>query len=108
MHVTLVHVHVKAQHVDAFIDASRANHEGSVREPGNLRFDVLRATDDPTRFLLYEAYRDAAAAAAHKETPHYLAWRAAVADWLAEPRTGVPYEVVAFGPTSGPGVDARP
>ncbi len=107
MHVTLVHVHVKPEHVDAFIHASRANHERSIREPGNLRFDVLRAADDPTRFLIYEAYLDAAAAAAHKETPHYLTWRVAVADWMAEPRTGVPYDVVSLGPASGPGADPR-
>jgi autoinducer 2-degrading protein len=107
MYVTLVHIHVKAEHVDEFVVACRADHGGSVREPGNLRFDVLRATDDPTRFIIYEAYRDAAAAAAHKETPHYLAWRAAVADWMAEPRTGVPYEVVSLGPTSSPQGGAR-
>ncbi len=92
MHVTLVHVHVKPEHVDAFIEATRANHEASVQEPGNLRFDVLQSRDDPTRFVLYEAYRSAEDAARHKETAHYLAWREAVAEWMAEPRQGVPYE----------------
>ena len=92
MFVTLVHVHVKAEHIEAFVDATRANHEASVREPGNVRFDVLRSVDDPTRFILYEWYVDEAAAKAHKETPHYAAWRDAVADWLAEPRQGVRYE----------------
>jgi (4S)-4-hydroxy-5-phosphonooxypentane-2,3-dione isomerase len=92
MFVTLVHVHVKPAHVEAFIDATRANHEASVREPGNVRFDVLRSVDDPNRFILYEWYADEAAAAAHKETAHYAAWRDAVADWLAEPRQGVRYE----------------
>ena len=92
MHVTLVHVHVLPQHVDAFVDATRANHEASVREPGNLRFDVLRSTEDPTRFLLYEVYVDEASAKAHKETPHYAAWRASVEGWVAEPRTGVRWE----------------
>jgi autoinducer 2-degrading protein len=92
MHVTLVHVHVKPEHVDAFVDATRANHEASTREPGNVRFDVLRAVDDPTRFVLYEWYVDADAAAAHKTTPHYAAWRDAVAGWLAEPRVGVRYD----------------
>jgi autoinducer 2-degrading protein len=48
--------------------------------------------DDPTRFLLYEWYVDAAAQAAHKETEHYARWRDAVADWLVEPRVGVPYQ----------------
>ncbi len=91
MHVTLVHVHVLAERVDDFIAATQANHEGSVREEGNLRFDVLQSADDPTRFVLYEAYVNAAAAQAHKATPHYLAWREAVTPWMAEPRQGVPY-----------------
>jgi autoinducer 2-degrading protein len=90
-HVTLVHVHVRAEHLDEFIAATRANHEGSVREPGNIRFDILQSTDDPTRFVFYEAYVDAAAAGAHRETPHYLAWRDTVADWMVEPRQGVRY-----------------
>ena len=92
MYVTLVHVHVKPEHVDAFIDATRANHEASVREAGNVRFDVLRSVEDPNRFILYEWYVDEEAAQAHKLAPHYDAWRETVADWLAEPRYGVRYE----------------
>lgn len=91
MQVTIVHVHVKAGFVDQFIEASRLNHEASVQEVGNCRFDVLQSADDPTRFVLYEAYQSAADAAAHKETAHYLTWRETVADWMAEPRQGVPY-----------------
>jgi (4S)-4-hydroxy-5-phosphonooxypentane-2,3-dione isomerase len=90
--VTLVHIHVKEEHLDGFIEATRANHEGSIRESGNFRFDVLRSVDDHTRFLLYEWYADEAAALAHKTTPHYQAWRETVTDWLAEPRVGVRYE----------------
>ena len=94
MHVTLVHVHVKPEHVDDFVAATRGNHEGSVREPGNLRFDVHQSADDPTRFLLYEIYATAEDAAAHKRTPHYLAWRERVADWMATPRQGIAYRAV--------------
>ncbi|MBK7676556.1 MAG: antibiotic biosynthesis monooxygenase [Candidatus Accumulibacter sp.] len=90
MHVTLVHVRVRPEDVDAFIAATRINHQESVKEPGNRRFDVLQAPDDPARFILYEAYVSAAAAAAHKETAHYLAWRDAVAGMMAEPRRGEP------------------
>ena len=90
MHVTLVLVRVRREDIDAFIAATRANHEGSVNEPGNRRFDVLQAPDDPTRFILYEAYASVAAAAAHKETAHYLAWRDAVGGMMAEPRRGEP------------------
>ncbi|HEX9627334.1 MAG TPA: antibiotic biosynthesis monooxygenase [Acidiferrobacterales bacterium] len=91
MQVTLVHVHVKPQHVEDFIAATHANHLASVREPGNRRFDVLQSPDDPTRFVLYEAYASAEDAAAHKQTPHYAAWRDAVAPWMASPRQGHPH-----------------
>ncbi len=92
MHVTLVHVHVKAEHVDDFITASLANSAASSKEPGNRRFDVLQSTDDPTRFVLYEAYASPEDAAAHKQTEHYMSWRETVADWMAEPRQGVQYK----------------
>lgn len=90
MYVTLVHVRVKDDCVEAFISATRPNHQGALGEPGNRRFDVLQAPGEPTRFILYEAYASAADAAAHKATPHYLAWRDAVAGMMAEPRRGEP------------------
>lgn len=91
MHVTLVHVRVKPEHVEAFVEATRLNHKASIQEPANRRFDILQAPDDTCAFLLYEAYADEAGAQAHKQTPHYLQWRETVADWMAEPRKGVPY-----------------
>jgi autoinducer 2-degrading protein len=90
MHVTLVHVRVRPEDVDAFIAATRRITRPRSAEPGNRRFDVLQAPEDPTRFILYEAYASAADAAAHKETAHYLAWRDAVAGMMAEPRRGEP------------------
>ncbi len=92
MHATLVHVRVRPESVDAFVAATRLNHEASVKEQGNRRFDVLQAPGDPSRFILYEAYASAADAAAHKETAHYLAWREAVAGMMAEPRRGEPWK----------------
>lgn len=91
MHTTLVYVTVKREHIEDFIQATRRNHQASVAEAGNRRFDVLQASDDQTRFVLYEAYVSADDAAAHKQTAHYLAWRDTVADWMAEPRLGVGY-----------------
>ena len=91
MHVTLVHVHVKTEHIDPFVEACRLNHEGSTAEPGNLRFDILQDAADPTHFVLYEAYASEMDARAHKETAHYHAWRETVADMLAGPREGQPF-----------------
>lgn len=94
MIVTCVTVWVKKEHVDSFIEATITNHEGSIKEPGNLRFDVLQCKEEPTIFTLYEAYESEEAAKAHKDTAHYLAWRDTVADWMAKPRVGVAHSVV--------------
>lgn len=95
MIVTTVTVFVKPEFINEFIEATRKNHLHSVKEPGNMRFDVLQATGDPGRFLLYEAYETEEAAKAHKQTAHYLEWRETVAPMMAKPREGVPHRVVA-------------
>ena len=94
MIVTPVIVYVKPENVDDFVAATTENHEASIEEPGNMRFDVLQSMADPTRFLLYEAYQSKEAAATHKKTEHYLKWRRAVANWMAKPREGIPHRVI--------------
>jgi autoinducer 2-degrading protein len=91
MLIVHVHVHVRPELVDAFRAASVENARNSVQEPGIARFDVIQQDDDPARFVLVEVYRSPAAAAAHKETAHYAAWRDAVAGMMAEPRHSVKY-----------------
>lgn len=94
MLIVHVHVQVKPEHVAAFQSATLANARASVQEPGIARFDVVQQADDPTRFVLVEVYRTAAATTAHKETAHYAAWRDAVAPMMAVPRTSVKYSNV--------------
>lgn len=94
MYVVCVSIHVKEGRAAEFIEATLDNARHTRREPGNLRFDVLRQEQDPHRFTLYEAYRTAADFAAHQQTEHYLRWKGAVADWMAEPRVGVKHHSV--------------
>lgn len=94
MLVVHVHVHVKPEFVEAFRQACIANASHSVQEPGIARFDVVQQTDDPTRFVLVEAYRTADAPNRHKDTAHYQAWRDTVAEMMAEPRYSVKYSSV--------------
>jgi quinol monooxygenase YgiN len=89
MLVVHVHVHVKPDSVEAFKQATLENARQSVREPGIAAFEVAQQEDDPTRFVLLEAYRSPQAPAAHKETQHYQTWRDAVAPMMAEPRASV-------------------
>jgi len=91
MYVVRVDIHVLPERADAFAEASVANARATRREPGNVRFDVLRHESDPARFLFHEVYRAPEDFAAHQRTEHYLAWRDAVAPWMAEPRVGTKY-----------------
>ena len=91
MLVIHVHVHVKPDCIDAFRAASVENASNSVREPGIARFDVVQQMDDPTRFVLVEAYRTAEDPAKHKETDHYKKWKDLVEPMMAEPRRSVKY-----------------
>ena len=91
MYIVHVHVRVKPEHVEAFREVSVANSVKSLQEPGIARFDVVQQLDDPTRFVLVEAYRTPDDPAKHKETDHYKAWRDTVADMMAEPRMSIKY-----------------
>ena len=91
MLIVLVEVKVKSADVEAFKAATIRNAQESRKEPGIARFDVLQQQDDSTRFVLVEAYRNADAPAAHKQTAHYQAWRAAVESMMAEPRQSIKY-----------------
>lgn len=94
MLIVNVFVHVRPQHVDAFIAATLANARASLLEPGVVRFDVARQDDDPTQFLLIEIYRTADDPARHKATAHYAKWRDAVEPMMAEPRRSTRYHAL--------------
>jgi autoinducer 2-degrading protein len=73
----LVNLTVKSDRTAEFLDGIHANALASLQnEPGCLRFDVHRSTDDPQHFVLYEIYTDEGAFRdAHRQTPHYAVWR---------------------------------
>lgn len=62
--------------LDGMLAPSRA-------EPGNLRYDVWRDRADVGRFVLDELYADDDAVTAHRATPHFQRYVAAIND-LAE------------------------
>lgn len=86
MNVTLVEINIKPERVDEFLEVFRANHEGSIKEPGNLRFDVLQDPEVATRFFIYEAYQNDEAVLAHKKTPHYLDCVEKLDGMMSQPR----------------------
>ena len=91
MFIALVRIHVKPDKVDAFKEMIHANHVGTLLEPGCLRFDVAQSKDDHAQFVLWEWYVDEAANQYHKTTQHYLTFRAAMGDMMAEDRVSELY-----------------
>jgi (4S)-4-hydroxy-5-phosphonooxypentane-2,3-dione isomerase len=100
MHIVLVHIHVLADAIETFRQATILNAHNSILEEGILRFDFLQQSDHPEWFSLIEVYRSADDQKKHRETAHYLAWRDAVAELMAEPRQGIIYQNV-FPPDGG-------
>lgn len=98
MIVRTISLKVKRENVEDFKAASISNHNGSLKEPGVRRFDVLQNETDPTEFLLYEVYETEEATLTHKETVHYKKWKQAIEPMLAEPRKSASYSVVAPAP----------
>jgi quinol monooxygenase YgiN len=62
--------------VEEFTTATRA-------EPGNLFFDWYRSVDDPTVYVLVEAFRDRAAGEAHVGSEHFAAATTVLSEALA-------------------------
>ena len=94
MVTTIVHIKVKKDCVNKFIEETIANHTQSIKEKGNMRFDFLQNPMDSTAFVLYESYETAEQAAAHKNTAHYAKWRDAVVPFMEHKRIGITYKVI--------------
>lgn len=94
MIATIVTVYVKKENINDFIEATIKNHEGSRKEPGNIRFDVIQNTDDPSKFVLYEVFESQDAIEEHRKTAHYLTWRDTVKDWMEKPREAQRHHVI--------------
>ena len=94
MIAVVVHLHVKSESLDQFIAETKVNAGNSRKEPGVVRFDVIQQVDDPSRFVLFELYRDEQAIEAHRATPHYAKWRDAVPAFLVTERTRTIYRAI--------------
>jgi quinol monooxygenase YgiN len=62
---------VRPEHADAWPEISREFTEATRGEPGCLWFDWSRSVEDPTEYVLVEAFRDDEAGGAHVQSPHF-------------------------------------
>ncbi len=94
MYIVQVMIHVKGDKVGEFQAATIENAKATIKEPLVARFDLIRQTEDPTRFVLFEVYRSKEGHARHKETAHYKKWQEIAEPLMAEPRTRIIGETV--------------
>jgi quinol monooxygenase YgiN len=94
MDILIVNILVAEGSADSFIAATRENMAQSRREAGIARFEFLRDQADPRRFVLIEGYRNAEAPARHRESAHYLKWKALIEPMMAKPRTRAQYSEI--------------
>jgi quinol monooxygenase YgiN len=75
---------VKPEDADRWPEISRSFTEATRAEPGNLWFDWSRSLDDPTEYVLVEAFADDDAGAAHVQSEHFKAAQHDLPAHLAE------------------------
>jgi quinol monooxygenase YgiN len=75
---------VRPEHVDRWAEITREFTEATRSEPGNLWFDWSRSLDDPSEFVLVEAFRDGDAGAAHVQSRHFQQAIATLPAYLVE------------------------
>ncbi len=75
MYSFLVAINVKPEYRDAFIEASNAEAQGSIKgEPGIFQFQLSVDDANPNRFYFFEIFKNEDAAKYHWETEVFKTW----------------------------------
>ncbi|MEU1593367.1 putative quinol monooxygenase [Streptomyces sp. NPDC005708] len=75
---------IKPEHAERWPEISREFTEATRSEPGCLWFDWSRSLDDPTEYVLVEAFRDGDAGAAHVQSDHFKSAQQTLPPYLVE------------------------
>ena len=74
---------VKHENADHWLDLVKDFTEATRAEPGNLWFEWSRSVDDPSEYVLVEAFHDDAAEA-HVTAPHFKQAQADLPQYLVK------------------------
>jgi quinol monooxygenase YgiN len=75
---------VRPEDADRWPEIASRFTEATRAEPGNLWFDWSRSLDDPTEYVLVEAFADDEAGAAHVQSDHFRTAQQELPNHLAE------------------------
>jgi quinol monooxygenase YgiN len=88
---------IRPDEADSWPEISRSFTEATRAEPGCLWFDWSRSIEDPTEYVLVEAFADGDAGAAHVQSDHFRAAQKELPPHLAETPRIVNFEVPGTG-----------
>ena len=86
----LVFITVKHGHEAAFLRSAAQNRAGSLKEKGNLRFEMYQNTESPQEFMFAEKYDSLESVTGHRQTPHFLEFAKTLETVQAYPRRREP------------------
>lgn len=75
---------VRPEHADQWPQLARDFTEATRGEPGCKWFDWSRSVEDPTEYVLVEAFRDDDAGVAHVTSEHFKAAQGTLPQYLVE------------------------
>lgn len=94
MIVLKVDILVKAGMEEECKKLIRILQENSRKEPGCVQYVGHQSTENPRKFLFYEAYKDEAALQAHRDAPYFKEYVQGGLDRIIESRTRDLFEPV--------------
>jgi quinol monooxygenase YgiN len=75
---------VLPEHADRWPEIAQEFTQATRNEPGCMWFDWSRSLDDPTEYVVVEAFRDEKAGVAHVQSEHFKAAQQALPPYLAQ------------------------
>ncbi len=88
---------VRREHADAWMQTVSAFTQATRSEPGCLWFDWSRSVEEPTQYVLVEAFADGEAGVAHVASDHFKAARLTLPPHLVRTPRIVNFEVPGEG-----------
>ena len=94
MITVIVSFNVRSEHVKAFVEATIEEVRTSLKDPGVIQIDVLRASNEPAHFVLHEVFETRAVGLQHLEMTHFKQWQSTIKPLLVESPHAVAYDYV--------------
>ena len=83
----LIHANlqVKPDQEQAFLEEAKVLIQASREEAGNIRYDLMKSTEQAGHFTMVEVWEDAEAIAAHNKSEHFTAFGQKASAFMAAP-----------------------